>query len=104
MRQLTIVFISALLVACEHSWFRSGAGGPENQQPEITTESGYVPGTPLWVPLIDDCMARGGARSECIESLPPEVLEDFEAAEREVAARRRALMRNRNGEPAFGVR
>lgn len=72
--------------------------------PETTTESGYVPGTPAWVPLIDDCMARGGVRSDCIGSLPPEVLEGFEASEQEAAARRRALMRNRNGEQALGVR
>jgi hypothetical protein len=104
MRLLTIVLVSALLVACGHPWFRSGAGGPEDRQPEITTESGYVPGTPPWVPLIDECMARGGTRSECIESLPPEVLEELEVSEREVAARRRALMRSRDGQQAFGVR
>jgi hypothetical protein len=104
MRQLPIVVVSALLVACGHPWFKSGAGGPEDQQPEITTESGYLPGTPPWVPLIDECMARRLTRSECIESLPPEVLEELEASEREVAARRRALMRSRNGEEAFGVR
>jgi len=103
MRLLTIVLIPVLLVACGHAWFKSGVGVLEEQQPEITTESGYVPGTPPWVPLIDDCMARGGTRSECIESLPPEVLEELEVSEGEVAARRRALMRNQNGEQAFGV-
>lgn len=104
MRLLTIVLTPVLFVACGHPWFESEVGDLEEQQSEITTESGYVPGTPPWVPLIDDCMARGGTRSECIESLPPEVLEELEVSEGEVAARRRELMRNRNGEQAFGVR
>lgn len=103
MRLLTIVLVSALLVGCEHASLGSGAGDPEDGQPEVTTESGYVPGTPPWVPLIDDCMARGGTRSDCIESLPPEVLEAFETSEREGAARRRALLQNRNGAETFGV-
>ena len=42
-----------------------------------------------WTVLIDICMADGGQRSECIEKLPPEVLEILEAWESENAAMRR---------------
>jgi hypothetical protein len=104
MRLLTMLLVSALLVGCVHPWSKPGTGASEDEQPEITTESGYVPGTPPWVPLIDACMAQGATRSDCIASLPPDVLEAFEASEREGAARRGALMRTRNGEEAFGVR
>jgi hypothetical protein len=53
--------------------------------------SGYVPGTPAWVPLIDACMARGGGRNDCIEALPPEMYAEFLAWEQGRAAERRAL-------------
>jgi len=52
---------------------------------------GYVPGTPVWVPLIDACMAGGGGRNDCIESLPPQIYADFLAWEQGRAAERRAL-------------
>ena len=31
-----------------------------------------------WVPLIESCMARGKTRTECIDTLPPDVLAEFE--------------------------
>ena len=101
MRTSFLLVFSILCSAC-HPWFKSGPGAPDDQQPEITSETGYVPGTPPWVPVIDACMANGGTRGECIESLPPEMLEALESWEREIAFRRRALMRTRQREEIFG--
>jgi len=103
MRLLLICLFSVLISAC-HPWFRSGPGAPEDQQPELASETGYVPGTPPWVPLIDACMSNGGTRDECIEALPLDMLEALESWEREIAARRRALMRSRGAEEAFGAK
>ena len=96
-----VVLFSLLCSAC-HPWFESGPGAPEDQRPELTSETGYTPGTPPWIPLIDACKANGGTRGECIESLPPDMLEALESWEREIAIRRRALMRTRQGAEAFG--
>ena len=49
-----------------------------------------------WSRPLDDCMAAGGTRTECFASLPPEILEQFEAWEAERAAtRRQQTMRGR---------
>lgn len=92
----TIIFIS--LAGC-HPWFSvgAGAGAPEDQQPELTKppQQTYEFGTPSWVPLIDACMASGGNRNECIESLPPEELEKLRASEqRNAELRRKRLLRS----------
>ena len=53
-------------------------------RPSVLTNSRgerYYPGTPSWVPLIDNCMIAGGTRTDCIEALPPEELEKLEASE-----------------------
>ena len=50
-----------------------------------------------WVPLIDACMAEGGARNDCIEALPPEVLAELEAWEAQNAALRRRQLERRMG-------
>ena len=55
----------------------------------------YYPGTPSYVPLIDNCIIAGGTRAECIEALPPEELKKLEAAEAERGAILREQMRAR---------
>ena len=59
------------------------------EQPVLTNSRGerYYPGTPTYVPLIDDCLALGGTRGACIEALPPDELKKLEAEE----ARRGAM-------------
>jgi len=59
----------------------------------------YQSDVPYWVPLIDQCMAKGGERIACIESLPSEVLTDLEQWERN--RNRGALIKTRNAD--FGV-
>ncbi len=50
-----------------------------------------------WTALIDDCMAAGGQRTDCIENLPPDVLAQLEAWEsRNAAMRRRQLETSRS--------
>ena len=63
------------LAGC-HPWFASrfpweDAPDPDTP-PVLTNDQGtqYVPGTPSWVPLIDNCMIAGGTRAECIDRLP----------------------------------
>ena len=41
--------------------------------------------SPGWLPLVDDCLAAGGNRTDCIDDLPAEELAKF----REWEARRR---------------
>ena len=55
----------------------------EVQTSVLTNSRGerYRPGTPSWVPLIDNCMIAGGTRSGCIEALPPKELDKLEAWE-----------------------
>lgn len=55
----------------------------------------YEPGTPPWVPLIDECMAAGGSRNDCIAALPPDVYAALTDWERKTREQRRALMRIR---------
>lgn len=45
-----------------------------------------------WSPLIDACMAEGGSRGQCIDSLPPEILADLEAWEARNGSMRRRQM------------
>lgn len=58
-----------------------------------------------WSRPLDDCMAAGGTRTECFESLPPEILAQFEAWEAERARmRRQQTTRERQSpDPALGV-
>ena len=49
----------------------------------------YRPGTPSWVPLIDNCIIAGGSRGDCIEALPPEELAKLEKWEQRHATWRR---------------
>ena len=62
----------------------------------------YYPGTPSYVPLIDNCIIAGGTRAECIEALPPEELKKLEAVEAERGAIVREQMRARRGHDVFG--
>lgn len=77
----------------ENRWSSEESPGPR-QQPVVTDSEGpsYQPGTPSWVPLIDECMRAGGSRGECIAALPPEELARLEAWEAEQGARRRSQM------------
>ena len=56
-----------------------------------------------WSRLVDDCMAAGGTRIECFASLPPDILEQFEAWEAEEAAQRSQQIRQRSRQPSFGA-
>jgi hypothetical protein len=56
-----------------------------------------------WSRPLDDCMAAGGTRTECFASLPPDILEQFEAWEVERAAQRRRQLEQRSRQPSFGV-
>lgn len=78
--------LSALLVITGLDCLTAASG---QDYPDIP---GYVPGTPPWVPLIDQCMSAGGQRNDCIEALPPDIYADFLAAERARAAERAALL------------
>ncbi len=64
----------------------------------------YYPGTPSYVPLIDNCIIAGGIRGECIKALPPEELRKLEAAEAERGAILREQMRAGRGHDVFGGR
>lgn len=83
---------------CGHPWFESRWSREESpdadQQPVITNSERqiYHPGTPSWVPLIDECMNAGGGRGECIAALPPEELAKLEAWEAERGRMRRSRM------------
>jgi hypothetical protein len=98
-----VLLIGTLLLAtgCGHPWFKSRFPWEEQRDPDqppvIVNSAGepYLPGTPSWVPLIDDCMAGGGSRGECIEALPPEELAKLEAWEAERADLRRTQMKAR---------
>ncbi len=76
------------------------------EQPVLTNSRGerYYPGTPTYVPLIDDCLALGGTRGACIEALPPDELKKLEAEEARRGAMRRAQMRVRRSYEVFGRR
>jgi hypothetical protein len=63
-------------------------------------ERGYRPGTPPWVPVIDDCMAAGGNRNDCIEALPPDLYAGFLEWERGPEWRRGADILKRSRIPA----
>ena len=56
-----------------------------------------------WSRPLDDCMAAGGTRTECFASLPPDILEQFEAWEAERAAQRHRQFQQRSRQPSFGV-
>jgi len=62
----------------------------------------YEDATPEWVPLLDACTTNGTSRSDCILSLPPDVLSDLEAQEARNGGTRRRQLRERNR--GFGVR
>ena len=59
--------IVLLVGSCmSHPWFKSRFPWEDkpdpNQKPVLSNSRGetYLPGTPSWVPLVDDCMAAGG--------------------------------------------
>ena len=56
-----------------------------------------------WSRYLDDCIAVGGTRAECVASLPPDILQQFEAWEAERAAQRRRQFQQRSRQPSFGV-
>jgi hypothetical protein len=73
--------IVLLVGSCmSHPWFKSRFPWEDkpdpNQKPVLTNSRGetYLPGTPSWVPLVDDCMAAGGNRTDCSNNLPPDEL------------------------------
>ena len=84
---------------CEKVTPQPGVDGPV-----LTNSRGerYYPGTPSYVPLIDNCIIAGGIRGECIKALPPEELRKLEAAEAERGAILREQMRARRGPDVFG--
>ena len=96
---LISAFACPLLVSGCHPWFETRWPWEKKPDPNvvITNSAGqiYNPGTPSWVPLIDDCMNAGGTRSECIATLPPEELAKLEAWEAQVGAMRREQMARR---------
>ena len=53
---------------------------PDPELPAQQTGDGrYLEGQEYpWSRLLDDCMAAGGARTECFASLPPEILQQIE--------------------------
>ena len=60
-----------------------------------------------WIQPLNECMAAGGLRTDCLEGLPPEVLIQLEAWESERAAIRRRQFEQRqelDDPSAFGVR
>ncbi len=99
-RKIPTVLLSGivLLAAGCHPWFKSTLPWEEkpdpDQPPVLVNSSGetYLPGTPSWVALIDDCMSYGGTRGECIDALPPEELSKLKAMEGERGAMRRQQM------------
>ena len=48
-----------------------------------------------WSRPLDDCMAAGGARADCFDSLPPDMLEQFESWEAERTAQRGRRLQQR---------
>jgi hypothetical protein len=59
-----------------------------------------------WIQPLNECMAAGGLRTECFESLPPDILAEFEAWEAERATIRRRQFQQRQqpeNSPSFGV-
>ena len=95
---------------CEKVTPQPGVDGPPLRKaegpPVLTNSRGerYYPGTPSYVPLIDNCIIAGGIRGECIKALPPEELRKLEAAEAERGAILREQMRARRGHDVFGGR
>jgi len=102
---VSVLAVASLLIVsgCGHPWFKSRWPWEEppdpNQEPVLTNSAGqtYYPGTPSWVPLIDDCMSAGGSRGECIAALPPEELARLEAREAEQGSMRQSQMAVRRG-------
>jgi hypothetical protein len=81
---LLVVGAALLMASCmTHPWFKSRFPWEEQPDPDkkpvITNSAGerYNPGTPSFVPLIDNCMAEGGSRTYCIDNLPPEEMKKF---------------------------
>jgi hypothetical protein len=59
----------------------------------------YKPGTPPWVPAIDDCMNAGGSRGDCIEALPPDLYKALTDWERRTGEQRRGWAEMRRQHP-----
>jgi len=85
---------------------RALSPGQEKQVPEFATRR-YLEGHEYpWSQPLDDCMAAGGLRTECIENLPPDILAQFEAWEaKRGTTRRRQFQQRRQPEnsPLLGV-
>ncbi len=73
-------------------------------RPVLTNSRGerYYPGTPSYVPLIDNCIIAGGTRGDCIKALPSDELKKLEAVEAERGAVLREQMGARRGHEMFG--
>ena len=73
-------------------------------QPAPVGDGRYLEGHEYpWSRLLDDCMSAGRTRPECFASLPPDILEQFEAWEAENAAERRRQSQQQSRYPSFGV-
>jgi hypothetical protein len=80
---------------------RAPPGGRAQQAP--VGDGRYLEGHDYpWSRPLDDCMAAGGTRPECFASLPPDILEQFEAWEAERGTQRRRSFLWRSGQPSFG--
>ena len=93
-RRLIIVAISMLFLDACRALLFSDHVGCEDCSPGVPIEgTGERITRPAdeypWEPLIDACVEQGTPRDECIESLPADVLEQFETWESERARIRR---------------
>jgi hypothetical protein len=92
---------------------RAPSGGrspPRTDQQEQVSEAAtgsYLEGHEYpWSQPLYECMAAGGLRTECFESLPPDILVQFEAWEAERATIRRQQFQQRQqpeNSRSFGV-
>jgi hypothetical protein len=74
--------------------------------PESDDAGGFRSNQYSWIQPLNECMAAGEPRTDCIEGLPPEVLIQFEAWEAESAAIRRRQFERRqelDDSSAFGM-
>jgi hypothetical protein len=87
-----ILLTAAVLIVAScttHPWFKSRFPWEDppdpDQQPILVNSSGerYHPGTPSWVPLVDNCIREGGGRADCIDQLPPDEKAKFHQWEQE---------------------
>ena len=109
-RRLCVVVLLVSCAGCGHPWFKSGkkasVESPVIVGPDATgagaTDNVYLPGTPTWVPLIDECIRRGQSRNDCINELPQEELAALKQWEQEMGQRRRERLQ-REPVPKLGA-